>query len=372
MSAEPGQRFLADGITEDIITELSRFTALTVIARNSSARFADRPADVKQAGRQLGARYLVEGSLRGLGDKVRITVQLIDVESAGHLWAERFDRATADAAAIDKAVQAIVRGIANRVAESEEEQVRKGPEASRTAYHFMLRARELMQDGDYLACEVPLRRAIELDPALSEAYGLLVHALIQKYLYGDNDGDLAEAERSARQAIALNPRGSGPQFGLAYVAMTQGNHDLAGLHLDRAIALNPNNINAHLGRTQWLLWGGQAEQALVALEASIEREELAPSYYWEIRAEILYQLHRYRESLEAIARINRAHFWIKALAIAALAQTERLDEARRMLAALHTAQPNMTIARVMRANVYKDGPLREHLIDGLRKAGMPT
>ncbi len=372
MSAEAGQRFLADGVTEDIITELSRFTTLTVIARNSSARFNDRPVDVKQAGRELGARYLVEGSLRGLGDKIRITIQLIDVESGGHLWAERFDRAVADIAATDKAVQAIVTGLANRVAEYEEEKGRRGPEASRTAYHFMLQARELMQEGDYIACEAPLRRAIGLDPSLSEAHGLLVHALIQKYLYGDNDGDLVEAEHSARQAIALNPRGSGPQFGMAYVALTQGNHDLAGLHLDRAIALNPNNVNAQIGRAQWLLWGGQAEQALTAVEASIEREELAPPYYWELRAEILFQLHRYRESLEAIARVNRAHFWIKALAIAVLAHSQRLDEARRQLAVLLAAQPMVTIARVIKANVYTDEALREHLIDGLQKVGMPA
>jgi TolB-like protein len=372
MSAESGQRFLADGITEDIITELSRFTTLTVIARNSSARFKDGPVDMKQIGRELGARYLVEGSLRGLGDKIRITIQLIDAESGGHLWAERFDRGAGDIAATDKAVQAIVTGLANRVAENEEERGRRGPEAGRTAYHFMLQARELMQDGDYIACEAPLRRAIELDPSLSEAHGLLVHALIQKYLYGENEGDLAEAEHSARQAIALNPRGSGPQFGMAYVALTQGNHDLAGLHLNRPIALNPNNVNAQIGRAQWLLWGGQAEQALAAVEASIEREELAPPYYWEARAEILFQLHRYGESLEAIARVNRAHFWIKALAVAALAQSQNLDEARRQLAALLAAQPMVTIAKVMKANAYRDQALREHFVDGLRKAGTPA
>jgi adenylate cyclase len=373
MGGEAEQGYLADGVTEDIITELSRFTSLTVIARNSSFRFRDQPVDVKQVGRKLGARYVVEGSLRRIGDRIRITAQLIEVETGGHLWAERYDRTIAELpAAQDKVVQAIVTALSNRVAEYEEEQGRRRPAAGRTAYDLILQARHAMQDGIFLNAEAPLRRAIELDPELSEAHALLVYALLHKYFYGDDDGDLEAAAHSARRAIALNSRGSGPQFSMAGVAAIQGNYALAGSCYERAIALNPNNVVALIGRAQWLLWGGRVEEALAALEASVQHEALAHSYYWEVRGEVLYQQHRYPESIDAFGRMNQPHFWIKALVVAGLAQSERLEEARRHLAALREAVPNVTIARVLKAVVYQDDACRQHLLEGLRKAGMPA
>jgi adenylate cyclase len=374
LGGDAEQRDLADGISEDVITELARFTSLFVIARNASFRFREQPIDVRRAGRDLGARYLVEGSLRRLGPQIRIAAQLIEVESAGHLWAERYDRKVEDLFALqDEVVRAIVIAMANRIADREEERrLAKSPESWR-AYDYVLRARQYLAADTYLPGEAPLRRAIELDPGIAEAHALLVYVLLHKYWFEDDRRHLEEALASAKKAVELNGQGSGPRFAMGLVCSCLGQHELAGLHFDRAIALNPNNPQARIARAQWLVWGGTGEEALTALESSVPTESLAPRFYWEARGEILFQLRRYAEAIEAFVKLDLGHyFWVRAFVIAALAHAGQMPEARRQVTALLEEQPGVTIARVLKVQVYKDDKMRDHLIEGLRKAGMPA
>jgi TolB-like protein/class 3 adenylate cyclase len=373
LGGDAEQRHLADGISEDIITELARYTSLFVIARNSSFVFREQPVDVRRAGRELGARYLVEGSLRRLGPQIRIAAQLIDVESGGHLWAERYDRRNEDLFTLqDEVVRAIVVATANRIADREEERRLTQPAESWLAYDYVLHARQCLARDTYLPAEEPLRRAIQLDPGIAEAHALLVYVLLHKYWFLDERRHLDEALASAQKATELNSQGSGPRFALGLVNSCLGQYELAGLQFDRAIALNPNNAQARIARAQWLIWGGKGEEALAELDSSVPAVSLAPSFYWEARGEILFQLRRYAEAIEAFSKLDRGHyFWVQAFIMAALAQLGRVQEARNQLAALLGDQPGVTIARVLKVEVYKDTRMREHLVEGLRKAGMP-
>jgi len=200
MGADAELRDFSDGIVEDIITELSRFTSLMVVARNSSFQYRDKPMDLKQVGRELGARYIVEGSVRRLGPQIRITAQLIDSATGGHLWAERYDRGIADLFAVqDDVVRSVVTALSNRVADSEEKQALRKPPQSWVAYDYVLQARQHMADDEYLRAEAPLRRSIELDLSIAEPYALLAFVLDHKYRLDEDVSHLEEALRCAKR-----------------------------------------------------------------------------------------------------------------------------------------------------------------------------
>jgi class 3 adenylate cyclase/TolB-like protein len=372
-SDEEEFRDLGNGLVEDITIELARFTSLMVVARNSSIQYRDTPIELKRVGRELGARYLLAGSIRQLGPQIRITVQLILAETGGHLWAERYDGKLADLLTTqDEIVRSVVTTAEDRIVRSEEHRGLRKPQQSWTAYDYVLQARQCLWDeSDDLNAEVPLRRAITLDPSIAEAHALLVFPLMRKYVLGDDDANLKEALESAKKAIALNPQGSGPQFAMALACgIAEGQSERSALHYDRAIALNPNNTYAKMGRAEWLLWGGKAEDALGYLDSAIQQEHFAPAFYWDLRGRILFQLRRYEEALNAICRVTSPQYSGVTYAIAALVHSGQLMEARRRLATLIASQPNVTIARVLKAEVYRDESLRAHLVEGLRKAGM--
>src|SRR5262249_48187274 len=160
-----------------------RFTSLMVVARNSSFQYRDKPIDVKRVGRELGARYVIEGSLRRLGPHLRVTAQLIRAETGGHLWAERYDRKLEDLFAVqDDIVRSVVTGVEDRVVRSEEEQGLRKPPQSWAAHDYVHQARQLMGESEFLLAEAPLRRAIELDPTIAEAHARLVYPLLYQYL----------------------------------------------------------------------------------------------------------------------------------------------------------------------------------------------
>jgi adenylate cyclase len=306
---------------------------------------------------------------------VRIALQLIHAESGAHRWAERYDQKLEDVLAMpDDIVRSVVTAVENRIVLSEEEQSLRKPPQDWAAYDYVLQARQLMWSNiSYLEAETPLRRAIGLDPSNAEAHALLVYPLLHKYILGDEVAPLEEALELARRAIVLNPKGSGPQFALAIVcALMPDQHSLSGLQYDRAIALNPNNTNARIGRAEWLLWGGEPEAALAALEDCGVQEQFALPFYWDLKVRILFQLRRYQETLDALGRLIRPHFWVSAYGVAALVHAGQVPQAEAKVAALIAAHPNATVARVLKAEVYRVESLRDHLVEGLRRAGMPA
>src|SRR5258707_14747689 len=290
MSGDPEQEYFADGMAEDIITALSRFKALFVIARNSSFTYKGRAVDVKQVGRELGVRYVLEGSVRKAANRVRITGQLVDTATGAHLWADRFDGGLGDIFDLqDQVTESVVGAIAPAVEKAEIERAKRKPTESLDAYALYLRGlAAYYQFGDRQANDEALRlfnRAIELDPEFASAYGRAAHCYVTATVNGWISGtanEIAEVKRLAQRAVELGKDDA--------IALAAGGHSLAygarGLEvraalIDRALVLNSNSAKA------WN-WGGWAKNYLGEPEPAIERfahaMRLSPLDPWAIGA----------------------------------------------------------------------------------------
>jgi len=259
MSGDPEQEYFADGMVEDIITELSRFRGLFVIARNSSFAYKNRAVDIKLVGRELGVRYVLEGSVRKSGRRVRITGQLIEASTGAHLWADKFEGELQDAFDLqDKVTVSVIGAIAPRLVEAEVERARRKPPDSWDAYDFYLRGLALYGQRNAEANEqaLPLfRKAIDLNPEFGLAYTRAAACLALKPTFGGvalTDGERSEAIRFNDRALTLEPADS---FVLGWAslifAFTIGDLERGSDYVDRALALNPNLSNAWNARA-WI------------------------------------------------------------------------------------------------------------------------
>jgi TolB-like protein len=273
MSGDPEQNYFADGMAEDIITALSHFKALFVIARNSSFTYRGRAIDIKQVGRELGVRYVLEGSVRKAANRVRITGQLVDTATGAHLWADRFDGGLGDIFDLqDQVTESVIGAIAPAVEKAEIERAKRKPTGSLDAYALYLRGLDrLYQYGSRQANGEALRlfnSAIELDPDFAVAYGRAASC----YIYAKTNGwisvtanEIAEVKRLAQRAVEL---GKDDAFALAASGSAQAQFvrdlDVGAALIDRALVLNSNLAEA------WL-WGGWVKNWLGEPELAIER-----------------------------------------------------------------------------------------------------
>ena len=305
MSGDPEQTYFSDGMTEDVITELSRFRELTVIARNSTFSFRGQSVDVRDVGRSLGAGYVVEGSVRRAGDRVRITAQLVDAANGRHLWAEKYDRAVEDVFAIQEEIaQNIVATVAQRVREDSEIAARRRPPEDIRAYDLFLQAHRL---SDVFTPEAQERvqalyeQALQIDPTFARAYtGLAFSHLTRAFdavgVPVEQDEDRVKALRLAEQALALDPNDPRVHATLGYMCLIWRDFDRAEHHLDLARAMNPNDP------TILMYWAwmqgciGKPERALAAAEIAFKLNPRHPGWYNALLARILFQLGRYDEA----------------------------------------------------------------------------
>jgi TolB-like protein/Tfp pilus assembly protein PilF len=375
ISGNPQQDYIADGITEDIINELGRFSSLTVIGRSSSFHFRGGATDAKTVGKSLGSQYLVDGSLRWLGDRVRISAQLIDSATGKQLWSERYDRPLEDFLAVqDDVVHAIVATFEHRLADMKAVELRTRPQVNWVAYDFLLQARHYLSHyGDMEKAEKPLLQAIALDPSLVEAHARLVHVAMGKFWAGDGDrAHIAEAFALAKKALAVDNHDSFAHGAMSLAASFSNEFDLALAHADEALRLNANNLLAAKNRSVWLLFLGRNEEALVASDEVMRRDPYPPSNFWESRGAIFYQLGRYEEALAIYRRISNPQDWERAYIVASLVKLDRETAAKAELSALLTLFPRTTISRVLEVENYQVEVSRERLASALRAAGMPN
>jgi TolB-like protein/class 3 adenylate cyclase len=386
MSGDPKQDYFADGMVEDIITALSRFKALFVIARNSSFTYKGRAVDVKQVGRELGVRYVLEGSVRKAANRVRITGQLVDTATGAHLWADRFDGGLGDIFDLqDQVTESVVGAIAPAVEKAEIERAKRKPTESLDAYTLYLRgSARFYQFASRQANDEALRlfnSAIELDPDFASAYGRAAFCYViakNNGWFSDTANDIAEVTRLAQRAVELGKDDAialaAGGNALAYVVRDLGVG--AGL-IDRALVLNPNLAEA------WS-WGGWVKNFLGEPETAIERfaraMRLSPLDPWlmGMRAGTAYAhffLGRYDEaaSWAAMALQDNPDYQPGLrMAAASNAMAGRLDEAHKAVARLRQLNP------ALRVSTLKDvrGPYRRaedlsRYEEGLRKAGLP-
>jgi adenylate cyclase len=386
LSGDPQQDYLSDGIAEDITTELSRFSELLVIARNSSFQYKERAVDIRQVGRNLNARYVLEGSVRRSGDRIRITAQLIDAVTGAHRWAERYDRELHDIFVVqDEVARAIVAIVAAHVRRAEIERALLKPPAAWEAYEYYLRGAEAY----FLHCNSPtkaslyearrlLERSLAIDPGYARAAAALSRTHSDAYvepLDGDylNSAALDRAFELAKTAVRLDPRLPMAHAELGYVLVWKRQHDTAIAEFERALALNPNFIDSRFALV--LTLAGEPARAIEALEASMRLDPFAPPDYWSFTMGLAnYMLKRYGEAVrwlrESALRLPNPQVLHVCLA-SAYAQLGRLEEATKEAAELLRINPGFTIERWKHVLVYKDPKDVEHRIDGMRKAGLP-
>jgi adenylate cyclase len=381
MSGDPEQEYFADGMVEEIITALSRFKSLFVIARNSSFTFKGRAVDIKEVGRRLGVRYVLEGAVRKASGKVRITGRLIDAVTGTHIWADRFERDLTDVFALqDEVTVAVVSAIGPKLRQAEIAMATRRRPENLTAYDCFLRALPQfnLETREGLAEAIRLaHRALELDPRFGLAAALAGSCHMRNVLFGyspDPQFDRKEAVRLVRLAMSIDD-GDPDTLAAASVitAFMVGDREIGIEMSDRAIALNPNSFYAWNARGFVYQVAGRPEEAVQSFERAIRMSPVAPELYlvFSGMALALIELGRFDEAIVAgrkAQRQNPSYPPTYRFLASAFAHLGRDAEAREAAARLLEVDPAFTISARMGRRRQAHAKL---LIEGLRKAGLP-
>jgi adenylate cyclase len=381
MSRDPEQEFFADGIAEDVITALSRYPSLFVIARNSSFTYKGRAVDVKRIGRELGVRYVLEGSLRKAGNRIRGTAQLVEAETGKHVWAERYDRDLTDIFAVqDEITEAVTIAIAPAIAEAEQQRALRKPPDSLDAWAAYQRG--LWHLGNATAADNELaekffQQAIDLDPTFAGGYRGLAWAQMfsaSQFQRRSLKEVQASAGVLARRAVQLDSADAEAHVCLSFWLFREGDGPGALAEAERALALSPNLANAHLAIGAALARLDRAEESLAPRETSIRLDPCGPQVMiaWDHLVATLYRVGQYERLLDVAQQVIRArpdhpptYRWLAA----ALGQLGRTAEARAALEKAIAMGPASFDMYVRNRAPWWSEKNYEHMLDGLRKAG---
>jgi adenylate cyclase len=378
MGSGEEQQYFGDGISDDIITELSRFRQLRVLARNSSFQFRGPNVDVGRVSRELGIQYILEGSVRRLGNRIRITSQLIDASSGHHVWADRFDRPLEELFDVqDHVVRTIVGTLVGRLQADRADRAKRKPPTSLVAYECVLRGDALPVYDAASEAEARrlFKRAIELDPEYAKPYALLAFALCREWyldMSGSSDAALDQALALAKRAVELDDGQETCLAALGFVHMHRHSYDLAEHYYTRALALNPNNptVRANLGDL-YLRLGEPAKCLDYFKEAKVVDPFFAPKWYWGPVGSAYFVTHQYDDAIAAFARYPSTRFWGPAYLAACYALTGNIDRSKHHAAEVLRLLPEFSISRYVPKALYRLSSDRKHLTDALRKAGLP-
>jgi len=375
VSGDPSQQYFSDGITEDIITELARWRQLRVLSRHASFRYRDQTVDVKRVGRELEVQYVIEGSVRRIGDRVRITTELIDISSGGHVWAEHYDRDLSEIFAVqDDVVQTIVGTLVGRVQSAGVEFAKRKPPASLAAYDYVLRGHALPWGDPEAGAEAQrmYEKAIELDPGYGLAHGLLALMLYAEWNRTGSDAALDSALELARQSVALDETESYCQFILGHTYLYRRSFDLAEQYYRRAVEMNPTNPEHISDMGAFLSYLGRSEEGLEWLERARRVDPyFSPAWYWHQLGMARFTARRYDQAIAALERSSTMPPWVQANIAACHALAGRLALAKECMTKAVCLNSSLSLRHVAKTEPYKNSSDLEHLLDGLRKAGMP-
>jgi adenylate cyclase len=380
MSSDPEQEFFADGISEDVITALSRYPSLFVIARNSSFSYKGRAVDVKKVGRELGVRYVLEGSLRKFGNRIRVTAQLVEAETGKHVWAERYDRDLAGIFALqDEITGAVTVAVTPAIADAELRRAMRKQPANLDAWAAYQRGLWHLTKATADDNEVAQRhfeQAIDLDSSFSGGYRGLAMAQFEAAAF--QKCSLSDMQRSveplARRAVALDGADAEARSCLGLALLLRGDHDGALAEHERALMISPNLAFAHGQTGTTLVFSGQPEEGLASLHTSIRldpRDTFSAIRLMHI-ASALYFSGKYEAAVEAAKRTIRSYpdfpltyRWFAA----ALAQAGKIDEAKEALDRAIAIAPVSFDMYVRSRAPWMRPEDQAHILEGLRKAG---
>lgn len=382
MSGDPSDEYLSDGVTEDLITELSRFRWMRVIARNSSFTYKGRAARAQDVGRDLRVGYMVEGSVRRTGDRVRATAQLIDTRDGAHCWAERYDRTLEDIFALQEDIaRTVAAALEPELGLAEQERSRKKPVANLNAWDWHQRGVWHVHkdtESDDVEAVRNFERAIELSPDFAPPHAAKAFALFQLILNGHRkptDAAINKACAFAERAIALDDKDAFAHMTLGRLRLLQRRHHESIAELETAISLNPSFADAFHGLGFTLIFAGRPADAVPQFEAAARLSPHDPrlSSFYELKAEALFFEGRYEEALDAarfsVRQPNASH-WAFATLAAILGYTDQLEEASRAWAETQKRKPEFSAAFVRQVIYYSNEPVFiEKFIEGLRRAG---
>jgi len=379
MSVDPEQEYFSDGMTEDLITDLSKISGLFVIARNSVFTYKGKTVKVDQVGRELGVRHVLEGSVRKAGDRVRITAQLVDARTGGHLWAERYDRDLEDIFALqDEVVQKIVAVLAVKLTEDEQNRLERRYTNNLEAYDCFLRGLEYWQrltpDGNDQARRM-FCDAIDMDPEFALAYSRLGITYWLEWTFGWSQ-DLACLEKAfelAHRATALDDTLPEPHGLLGMVYLWKKEHDKAIDELQRSIALDPNYAEGMNQLAHALSFAGEPEEATRWAKKAMRLNPLYTAFYLWPLGHAYFLLEQHEDAVATLRRIldmNPNFHPARIYLSLSLSRLGQADEARTEAAAFLKATPNTSWEDWRQRLPYKDQSVIEGLFQTLRQVGV--
>jgi TolB-like protein/cytochrome c-type biogenesis protein CcmH/NrfG len=376
MSGDQEQEYFADGITEDIITEISKKPGLMVISRNSTFTYKGKATKPQDVCNDLGVRYVMEGSVRKAGGRVRITAQLIDGDSGGHLWAERYDRELADIFAVqDDVTEKIVQALEANLVSPAKDTVARLETDIPEAYDLVLRGREqfrLYSKDSNLKAQDLYERAIELDPKYAAAYAGLAMACMHEWFQG-SEGALDRGYELALTAEALNPSLPLVYEALGNIRLFRRQHEEAVAAATQWIKIEPGNADAYANLAAAALFSGEPERTAPLIERAILLNPFYPFYYILYRGQAYFTMERYEEALDALQRSAAhnpealpAHLYLAAC----FGHMGDIESARGALAEVLRIFPDFSIGFVRTVFAYKHAVDQDRLVNGLRIAGL--
>ncbi|MDA9982721.1 adenylate/guanylate cyclase domain-containing protein [Gammaproteobacteria bacterium] len=378
MSGDSEQEYFSDGITEDIITELSRFRELQVMARNSSFYYKGQAIKVQDVGRELGVSYVVEGSVRKAGNRVRVTVQMVEVESGTHVWAERYDRELEDIFAVqDEITQSIVSVLPNRLRSAMTEQVQHKSTESFSAYEYFLQGRwvYINTGGTDPAAITMLDKAIDIDPTYAQAHAVLANLYAYSRFslgvwYGDPE---IKARSYIDNALKFGKSDSTIHTMVGESYYWLGDFDQAKFHIERALQLNPHDVSTMLVYGATLSGEGNSKEGLRWIDKALEIDPHVSDFAWESKSECLYMLCEYEACLEVMMSWRDPPPHTYSHMAACYAQLGRMDEAYQAAARFRsTCSEDVNFLRYAanHANICKRQVDKDNWLNGYRKAGL--
>jgi TolB-like protein/tetratricopeptide (TPR) repeat protein len=377
LGGDPEQQYFSDGITGDIITELSRWRLLSVRSRSTAFKYRGPAVDTALVARELNVRFVVEGTVRRIGDRVRISVQLIDADTGSHVWGERFDRAQAEIFAVqDEVVQTIVSTLVGRVHASDAERARRKPPTSLDAYECVLEGNALPWDDPAGEAEATrlFERAVEIDPGYGLAHALLATMKRSKWRHdpGDSNALLDEAYALAVRSVALDDRESTCHSLLGQTCLYRRQFDLALEHMRRSLELNPNNQWNVADMGMVLSYVGRAEEALAWNQRARQIDPyFDESWYWRQWGMACMVLGQYQEAVNLFARLTIRKYHMSALMAGCHARLGDMERAATYAAECMSQRPDFSVRRWMAKEPFKLEADAARIAESMRLAGLP-
>ncbi|MCA0049352.1 adenylate/guanylate cyclase domain-containing protein [Mesorhizobium sp. B283B1A] len=375
MSGDPEQEFFTDGLTEDIITDLSNVSGFFVIARNSTFAYKGKPTDVRQIARDLGVKYVLEGSARRSNKRLRVNVQLIDAgEGGNHVWAERFDREIADIFDVqDEVTRRVVEAISGKL--GEKKLVARTRPSNLEAYDLCVRSRGKCNNSrsDNREACADLERAIQIDPNYCEAHSNLAISLLFGWIiWGEpQEPGRANALIHAQRAVKIDPDDSHARRILGCVQLYERNWDEAKSQFDAAVRLNSNNADAVAWTGELQIYLGDPQAALIACGAALRINPRPPGWYFWILGMAQISSGHYEEAVASLSREETYGTGSREHLVPALALAGRVPEAQEEARLFLAGNPNWRVSDLVAASPFKSPSDAQPFVDGWRLAGLP-